>query len=72
MMQSGNELLFISSKKFEERIDWVVNALGYKNCMINRIILPDGVEEKWLQMILLIKQHLSKDKKFTTYIVIIK
>lgn len=64
MMQSGDELLFISSKKFEERIDWVVNALGYKNCMINRIILPDGVEEKWLQMILLIKQHLSKDKKY--------
>ena len=64
MIQIGDELLFISSKKFKERIDWIIKALGYKNCVINQIILPDGVEEKWTQMIRLIKQNLSKDKKY--------
>ena len=64
MIQTDDELLFMSSKKFEERIDWIINALGDKLCVVNRIILPDGVEEKWTQMIGLIKQNLSKDKKY--------
>jgi hypothetical protein len=66
MIQSGDELLFISSKKFEERINWIINALECDKCLINQIILPDGIEEKWEQMIDLIKQNLSND---TTYIV---
>ena len=64
MIQIGDELLFISSEKFEERIDWIINALDYTNCTINRIILPDGTEEKWTQMIELIRQHLSKNRKY--------
>jgi hypothetical protein len=64
MMQDGDALLFISSKKFEERIDWIINALEFKNCKIDNIVLPDGVEEKWSQMITLIKEKLSKDHQY--------
>lgn len=64
MIQIGDELLFISSEKFKERIDWIIKALGCENCVIDQIILPDGAEEKWAQMIQLIKQNLSKDKKY--------
>ena len=64
MIQIGDKLLFISSKKFVERIDWIVNALGYNNCDIDRIILPNGVEEKWTEMITLIKNHLSIEEKY--------
>jgi hypothetical protein len=64
MIQLGDELLFISSDKFKERIDWVIKALAYENRQITKIILPVGIEEKWSQMIELIKQNLSKDKKY--------
>ena len=64
MVNLGDELLFISSEKFKERINWIINALGYKNCVINQIVLPDGVEEKWYQMIALIKRELVQGKKY--------
>ena len=64
MIQTGDKLLFISSQKFSERIEWIIKALGYTNCTINQIILPDGVEEKWMQMIELIKCKLSKDENY--------
>jgi hypothetical protein len=64
MKQSGDALLFISSEKFEERIDWIVNALEDTNCTIDRIVLPKGVEEKWLQMIAIIKEKLSKEHQY--------
>jgi hypothetical protein len=58
MIQSDDELLFISSKKFENRIDWIINALGCtKQAM--RIILDDGAEECWTEMISQIKEKLS-------------
>jgi len=65
MIQTGDKLLFISSQKFSERIEWIIKSLGYANCSINRIILPDGVEEKWMQMIELIKCNLSRDENYT-------
>ena len=64
MIQSGDDLLFISSKRFEERIKWITNALDFENCEINQIILPSGVEEKWIEMIALIKNNLSEENKY--------
>jgi hypothetical protein len=64
MMQLGDELLFISSKIFEERIQWIVNALDYKNCNIKTVVLPDGAEERWSEMVNLIKTELSKDRQY--------
>ncbi len=64
MREPGNRLLFISPKRFEARIDWIIKALGYTNCMINSIIMPDGVEEKWDKIIKTIKRRLSKDEQY--------
>lgn len=64
MIKLGDELLFITSKIFEERIQWIKEALDDKNCRIKLVVLPEGAEEKWSQMINLIKKHLSKDHKY--------
>jgi hypothetical protein len=64
IQQPGDRLLFISSEKFKERIDWIVNALDCKNCETDRIVLPHGVEEEWSQMILLIKEKLSNEHQY--------
>src|SRR5690606_25271699 len=65
MILPGSELLFITSKRFEERIDWIVGALGYtETVVVDRVVLPDGAEEKWDEMIGAIRQGLSKDKEY--------
>ena len=50
MIQPGDELLFISSQKFCDRIDWIENTLEYSNCKVERVIFPLRGEEKWKDM----------------------
>jgi len=57
----GDELLFISSRRFEERIQWIKNALGYANCNFYTVQLKDGEEEQWDAMVSAIKKKLSPD-----------
>jgi len=64
MMQPGDKLLFISSKIFEERIDWIIRALNIAHVEINRIILSSGIEEKWTDMIADIRQTISNDNQY--------
>lgn len=55
----GDNLLFISSRKFEERIQWMKNALGYADCYFDTVLLNDGEEEQWDKMALAIKKKLA-------------
>lgn len=64
MLQENDELLFISSEKFKNQIDWILKAVNETDCIINKIILPDGIEEDWTFMISLINQNLFKDNKY--------
>lgn len=59
MLKPDDELLFITSKKFEGKIDWIIKALDDKNRSMNRIVLNDGTEECWNEMIFQIKEKLS-------------
>lgn len=62
--QQGDTLLFISSNRFEQRIDWITQAIGCENCETVKIVLPEGGEEKWSQMIGVIKEKLSKEHQY--------
>lgn len=64
MIQPGDELLFISSQKFCDRIDWIENTLEYSNCKTERIIFPLRGEEKWKDMEDLLYSKLSKDCQY--------
>lgn len=57
----GDELLFISSRKFEERIQWMKNALGYADAHYDIVLLNDGEEEQWDKMIETIQKELSRN-----------
>jgi hypothetical protein len=61
----GDELLFISSKKFEERIDWIEKSLDYKNCVSNRIIFDKSdTEELWQEMVSFLQKEISNDNSY--------
>jgi len=55
----GDELLFISSRKMEPKIDWIVSTLDYVNCQIKTIILDINDEERWDEMIRKITNRLD-------------
>lgn len=57
----GDRLLFISSRKFEDRIQWIKNALGYADTHYDIILLNDGEEEQWDKMIETIQKKLLRD-----------
>lgn len=57
-------MLFISSNRFEQRIDWITQAIGCENCETVKIVLPEEGEEKWSQMIGVIKKELSKEHQY--------
>ena len=65
VFEIGDGLLFISSKKMKDRIDWLVDTLGWANCQIDTIIFNhDGDEEKWDLMHESVSKHLSSDKVY--------
>jgi hypothetical protein len=68
MKNVDDDLLFITSEKFESRIEWITNALGYKNCTVNNIVLENGTEEQWDDMIAQIKKNLSAEMHYTVNI----
>lgn len=57
----GDELLFISSRKFEERVQWMKNALGYADAHYDIVLLNDGEEEQWDKMIGTVQKKLSRN-----------
>jgi hypothetical protein len=59
--QEVDELLFISSKKMENKISWITSALADINLPITKIILESGVEEQWGHMCNEISKNLSLD-----------
>jgi hypothetical protein len=64
-IRPGDELLFISSKKFEERIDWIEKSLGYNNCVSNRIIFDKSdTEERWQEMVSLLQDKIPDSKSY--------
>ena len=65
MYTEGDSLLFISSDKFKERIQWIVNTLNYQEyCKVESIIFPQESEERWEDMKVQLTQSLSKDKYY--------
>jgi len=64
--QLGDELLFITSKTMENKIEPIISTLGFVNCKISKKVLSENIEEKWDEMCKSIHEILSKDK---TYIV---
>ena len=44
LFQIGDELLFVSSSKYADRIDWILQTLNYKNCRDERIVFPERGE----------------------------
>ena len=62
MFSIGDKLLFISSKKMEEKIEHITKTLNYINCPINSIVFSkDNDEESWQAMTNQIENKLSKD-----------
>lgn len=61
MFQIGDKLLFISSQKFAERIEWIKQSLGYVNCTIESILFQDGEEERWKDMESKLQVQLSSE-----------
>jgi len=64
MKQKDDELLFITSKIFEERIQWIEKALNLENCHSKPVVLDNGIEEKWSQMVSSIRSHLSDEHQY--------
>lgn len=61
----GDSLLFISSDKYKERIEWIVNTLAYRfPCEIERVVFPAGCEERWVDMQELLQKVLSAEKHY--------
>ena len=50
MFQDGDSLLFISSRKFQERITWIQQTLKIADDLVQSIIFPEGGEERWNDM----------------------
>ncbi len=61
IFQIGDELLFISSNKYADRIDWILQTLDYRNCKEERIVFPERGEEKWVDMETQLLEKLSKE-----------
>lgn len=65
MFQAGDQLMFISSKKMSDRIDWIENALVWKLCDSQHIVLEkDGDEENWSSMSTQIEKYLTKTNDY--------
>jgi hypothetical protein len=61
MIQPGDTLLFISSRKYVSCIECIKEALDYRLCTFDKIVLAEGIEENWDKMSSAISEHLSKD-----------
>ena len=65
MFLPGDSLLFISSEKYKERIDWIVTTLDYHMpCEIEKVIFPVEGEEKWQDMQERLGKAISKAKHY--------
>ncbi|KAA6329353.1 hypothetical protein EZS27_021832 [termite gut metagenome] len=62
MYQEGDELMFISSEIFKERIEWITNTLQKNDFTL--ILLDNGMEEKWNEMCARIEEKISPDKEY--------
>lgn len=62
--QIGDELLFISSHKMQNKIEWITNTLQYVNCNISSIILDVNEEERWFKMSNKIRESLTEGNKY--------
>jgi hypothetical protein len=65
MMSKGDKLMFISSKRFENRISWIQDALNVESDRIIPLLLsnPDD-EERWQLMSSSIEKALDKETKY--------
>ncbi len=57
-------LLFISTDRFKDRIEWIKRALSYSNCEIDELLLRNGEEEKWDRMVTAVRSKLSHDTHY--------
>ncbi|KAA6334233.1 hypothetical protein EZS27_017425 [termite gut metagenome] len=62
MYQEGDELMFISSEKFKDRIEWITNTLQKNDFTL--ILLDNSMEEKWNEMCARIEEKISPDKEY--------
>lgn len=62
----GDKLMFISSKKMEGKVEWIVKTLGFVLLdPIQRVVFEEeNDEEKWDKMTTLISSQLSKDEEY--------
>lgn len=61
MFQNGDRLLFISSQRFVERIEWIKQSLGCDSNITESVIFADGGEERWEDMESLLQKKLSPE-----------
>lgn len=65
MFQPGDQLMFISSKKMSDRIDWIEKALNWNLCNPQHIVLEkDDDEENWASMSIQIEKYLTKNNDY--------
>ena len=64
IFQPGDDLLFITSKTMENKIDFIAKTLNWVNAPISKVILPKGAEEKWNSMCKSVEKALSHDKQY--------
>ncbi len=60
----GDELLFITSHKMENKVVPILATLGYVNCNSSSIILKENEEEKWIDMCNQIYSNLDRGAKY--------
>lgn len=64
IFRDGDELLFISSKKMEKYIEWIIKDVKLE-CVSNTLVFEhENDEEKWDVMSSIIKRNLSSDKQY--------
>lgn len=65
MFHPGDQLLFISSKKMSNRIEWIEITLKWSLCDPRHVVLEnDGDEEDWASMSTQIEKALSKGEEY--------
>lgn len=65
MFHSGDKLMFISSKKMSNRIEWIENALGWNLLDPQHVVFKKaGDEEDWSSMTSQIEKNLSKNDEY--------